>query len=207
MTLAAPAPVWITLPEAVALVSPPIEPDEARRAIAEALADGRLKDRPKAVCDDPLLIKEFQFHPLHPMVAPFSNFAKVWRRWLENGYVDWDTGEVRLPPRPGNYLKTVTPPPFRPELMRSEVLALFGASTNYRPQTAQTNAVVSRAALMEFLMRTADGLLKELDLHQRAIVRFEGRTIPTAVWRAAMTNLPANKKRKRAQTDRTMRKS
>lgn len=47
--LTIPLPTWVTLPEAVSLVSPPLDAERVRRAIAQALCAGQISERPQAL--------------------------------------------------------------------------------------------------------------------------------------------------------------
>src|SRR5262245_1964727 len=47
-----PKPEFVTLAEAVAMVSPPLDLEKARAAIRKALEEGRLVDKPQSDVDD-----------------------------------------------------------------------------------------------------------------------------------------------------------
>jgi hypothetical protein len=64
---------------------------------------------------------------------------------------------------------------------------------------------VSSAELSNFLNETADGLLKVTELKQLACDKFSGKRITDSMWRAAVRALPADKKRARGDTERTLK--
>jgi hypothetical protein len=64
---------------------------------------------------------------------------------------------------------------------------------------------VSRADLASFLSRVADGHKKESELRASAEEHFAGKCIRDALWRSEFKGLPAQKKRSRGQTDRTLK--
>jgi hypothetical protein len=104
---AIPKPDWLFLNEAAALVISLVRTFDAagvQAALGRALEEGRLHDRP-----------EFGD----------SSHPDAWRRRIEAGAINWETGEIRfrMPSRDGGW---VVPPPIRPQLRRQDVLALFG---------------------------------------------------------------------------------
>jgi hypothetical protein len=114
-----PAPEWVSLPEAVTLVAPPLDPDEVWTALLCALADGKLQDRP---------------------VYGISSSSDAWRRRHEAGAVDRKTGEIRTvaPSRLGGQLIAVSD---RPQVRRQDVLDFFQVAANKpRKETALVSA-------------------------------------------------------------------
>jgi hypothetical protein len=126
----APAPLdRLSVNEAVALIVsllPPHDADAVWAAMRNALANGTLRDCP---CDGPYRGR--------------STEPNTWRRWFYEDRVDRRTGEVFFPPRPGqlrsggHFLRQITPPPIRPQLLRQDVFKLFGI-TEAEPTTIAT---------------------------------------------------------------------
>jgi len=110
-----PDPEWVFLPEAIALVAPPLDPAEAWIALLRALADGKLQDRP---------------------VCGISSSPDAWRRRLEEGAVDRKTGVIRtvMSSRLGGERIAVD----RPLVRLQDVLDLFqAAASKPRKETAR----------------------------------------------------------------------
>jgi hypothetical protein len=133
-------PEWLSLPEAVQALDW-IEPDVARRLIGEALSDGRLHDRPTAnvsvnattSCNDLDLLADMKTHGEDTtwLATPFSGNPESWRRWIDKDWIDWETGDIRLPFEKDGGVDWKT----------GEVRPRVRSSVSYRPQ-------ISRGALM-----------------------------------------------------------
>ena len=139
---------WVALPQAVALLPSRIE--DARAAIACALVEGRLVDRPQSVtspsdvaallslsrCENP--VAQVIFGCGEPTeaadVIEFLNWAflpqstgrRAWEDWFGSNRINWATGEVRI-----HTGRTTTI--FLPQLRRSDVIALFNIREKKRP--------------------------------------------------------------------------
>jgi hypothetical protein len=151
VSAAIPDPEWVTLPEAVALACPPLDKDDVRSAIAKALGEGRLQDRPNhilAVGDERVRL-------------PGSTGPGAWERWFADGLINWETGEVttvlsvpsivspttnelitlleRTYPGEPEVERLRRPSPrmvvwtFRPELRQAEVATLFSIDRPAQP--------------------------------------------------------------------------
>ncbi len=104
---ALPPEQYLTLPEAVALVCPPLPRHGARRAIEEALCDGRLVETPRPLWsmedvnelvsmaypeEKESILARAQATVLTPAPAP----PATWQSRFRDGSVRWETGEVTI---------------------------------------------------------------------------------------------------------------
>jgi hypothetical protein len=112
-------PEWLSLPEAVQALHW-LAPDVARRLIGEALAEGRLQDRPTPLSDDPHFLNMLAADGYAELVIKYrtesSTGPGAWRRWIKENSIDWAAGEVR---------RARLPAPYRPQLSRSALLKCF----------------------------------------------------------------------------------
>jgi hypothetical protein len=149
--LRVPPPEWVTLPEAVCLVSPPLRQDDVQRAIESALADGRMVDRPTPAAHDPALAAEAYQSTTSPaylaVTTPKSTGPGAWRRWSANGQIDWVTGEIR-----SDFFRR-TGRRFVPQVRRTEVIKLFAipSSTVGRAGFGGAPAAADWSAIKEAL--------------------------------------------------------
>ena len=130
-TPAIPQPDWLFLNEAVELVVSltGFDPAAVQTALGRALEEGRLQDRPAQM--------------------DHSTFPIAWHRWLKQDRVNWRTGEVYFPSRPGfRDLKIISPPSIRPQLPWLGVRALFGITKGAAPATTATTEPATEPAFM-----------------------------------------------------------
>jgi hypothetical protein len=121
-----PKPEYLTLPEAVALVCPPLPEAGVQRTIEEALCDGRLSEEPRTVLstdDSEVLSAALKVEGpdfTRAYIAQFSSPAHYtrWQRRFRDSRVDWRTGAVAT--AAGRYET--------PVFSRRSILALFGTA-------------------------------------------------------------------------------
>ena len=129
-----PKPEYLTLPEAAALVCPPLSEPDARRAIEEALCDGRLSQESRPLWttreaeqlvalahdDEKDLIRAKAAWMLSPPPAP----PTAWQCSFLDSRVDWQTGAVAGPK--GGFEV--------PVFSRNAILALFAVPVVAEPE-------------------------------------------------------------------------
>jgi hypothetical protein len=123
----APAPQYLNLAEAVASLCPPLQEDAARRAIEEALCDGRLSEEPRPLwtaqtAQDVVALaygdeKERVRGLAALMLSPPPTHPVKWQSRFCDSRVDWRTGMV----------STAAGRRETPVFSRQQVSALFAA--------------------------------------------------------------------------------
>lgn len=221
-----PEPDWLRLPEAVTYIVDLVGADRAavREALGRALGDGRIYDRPQPPMPRPQaehMINHMRNHEaryrdlskklglndgdlaeseraLLQMTIPQSTGASAWRRWLNEGAVNWNTGEVVKLITDGRGVQLMR---FIPELGRADLCGLFNVD---RPGVRRLPPVTA-PNLLKFLTSQADGVLTESQLRERAKRHFSNYSIPVRRWREVWRN-PVINKRKPGDTDKGLKR-
>jgi len=196
-----PVAEWVTFPEAVALVAPPLCEDAVREAIAAALREGRLFEKPQPIhsySEIAWLVEEGDAATRNAAIkslAPIVSAPQSWDHRFSEGRVDWSTGKV-LDARRHFYV---------PALYRDAVLALFEVTDAKPAAKPAARPTISEDTLLEFLVSVADGQMTEAELRRLAEEHFSSVDIPEkSRWRPAYGKLPSDLKRRAGQTNRTL---
>ncbi len=126
--LSAPEARFAILPQAVALVCPPVAEGDARRTITDALCDGLLVEEPRPLwslreASDFVVAagdrdKDFALQRAALVLNPPPASPAAWRSRFADSRVDWETGEVLIPIRDRMLVET-------PIFDRAKLRALF----------------------------------------------------------------------------------